>query len=275
MPRNVVVRKKKKATKPGRSRTGRVQRFVEGEHPRGRAGQFVDKPGAGDDAPRGASRHARALPKPADREPSPGSKVGEPEHLHSTERERQVAELLGGKYVGRRNGKDLPFDALVRVGKSRHAVEVKTLSKGTTDGIKVHADALVRKADYATRRPDRTVHTIAIDDRAEYGGGAFKDNSSGHQLYYKRGAGRFPLAKMHMARDMDEINRLVRMKDADLPEAARAPAGWPPSGAERKRIEALAEKDHAGRLARQQKARAEGRGWKPKPKDAAARALRT
>lgn len=222
--------------------------------------------GGGPDAPSSAAAAGGKLPPPTPRTPSRGSSVGEPEHLHAAEREQQIAGALGGRSVGRRNGKDLPMDVLVRVGGRRHGVEVKTLSKGNKRNVSMHADAMLRKAEYASRREGRTAHLVAVDDRAEYGGGAFGASHSGHQLYYKRGVGAFSLASMHKVKDLDELKTLIRAKDADLPEAARAPAGWPPRGRALAKLRAQAEGDHAGRLERQRRARAEGRGWKPKPK---------
>ena len=257
-------RKSKGGSAPGR------KPFDESKHKRDR-GRFADKPGAGDDAPKKGrlAGTRKALPKPADRPASPGSKVDKPEHDHATEREHQIARALGGRQVGRRNGKDLPMDALVRDGKDRHGIEIKTMPKGNKDGPTIHADALLRKADYVTRRPGRTVHLVVIDDRKQYGGGQFSAGYSGHQIYYKRGITTSGLGKMHKVKDLAELNRLVRMKEADLPDAAKPSKGWPPDAAARTKLEASAKKDHEGRLRRQQRARAEGRAWKRPPKSKA------
>ena len=203
------------------------------------------------------------LPQHTDRVPSPESIVGGPEQEHGTEREHHIVRALGGKHVGRRNGKDQPLDGVVRAGGKRHGLEVKTLSKGKKQNIVMHNDALLRKVKYQDKSSSRIVHTVAVDDRATYGGGKFSEHYSGHQLYYKRGAGAFPLSKMHKVKDLDELRSLMHAKHEDLPKSAQHEAGenWTPKGEARIKLEKNAKKDHEGRLTRQRVARSEGRGW--------------
>ena len=206
------------------------------------------------------------LPDHTKRTASPDSKVGGPEQAHGVEREKHIVAALGGKHVGRRNGKDQPLDGLVRAGGKRHGIEVKTMSKGNKKNIAMHSDALLRKVKYQDKSPNRVVHTVAVDDRATYGGGKFKEQYSGHQIYYKRGAGAFALSKMHKVKDLHELRSLMHAKHEDLPEAAKHPAGkdWTPKGEARTKLAAQAEGDHSSRLKRQRTQRAEGRGYEDK-----------
>lgn len=104
---------------------------------------------------------------------------------------------------------------------------------------------------------------VVIDDRDTYGGGRYKASYSGHQMYYKRGAGGpkegYALKDMYKVKDADELRRLVNRKDADLPPAARPPAGWPPRGKARKELVVDARKAHKSRNSTRQKARAAGK----------------
>jgi hypothetical protein len=125
-------------------------------------------------------------------------------------------------------------------GGAEHAIEVKSLLKGGKKSISVHDDALVRKVDYAAAHPGSTYHTVAVDERATYEGGAHAADYSGHRIYYRRGSGAYSLSQMHAVTDAAELRRLVAAPDAALPAKARGalPAG--PS----------AEKAHASRLAK-------------------------
>ena len=203
------------------------------------------------------------LPKHTKRVASPGSTVGGPEQAHGTEREKHIVAALGGKHVGRRNGKDQPLDGLVRSSGKRHGIEVKTLSKGSKRNITMHSDALLRKVKYQEKSKGRTVHTVAVDDRETYSGGKFKGSYSGHQLYYKRGAGAYALSKMHKVKDLHELRSLMHAKHEDLPAAAQHPNGedWTPKGPARAKLVKQAEADHGGRKRRAQTLRDEGRSW--------------
>jgi hypothetical protein len=101
-------------------------------------------------------------------------------------------------------------------------------------------------------------HTVAVDERATYEGGAHAENYSGNRLYYRRGAGRWSLASMHKVKDMGELRRLMNTPDADLPAMAR---GSLPAGEAIAKLRESATKAHESRLnkdrARKQRIRAE------------------
>lgn len=267
------------ASRPG-SASGPHGRFEEGLHPRDH-GKFSSKPGGGGSATPASAKPVSATKKPASKRTSkaPGQKsarkidrarrvksatshhlkgttgkVGLNEKNHATAQEHVIAKALGAKAVGRRNGKDLPVDALKRgANGERHAIEVKTMMNGNKKNISVHADALTRKVNYAVRRPNRVVHTVVNDHRNTYNGGENKAAFSGHDLYYKRGVDAYKLTEMHKVKDHAELNRLVAMKDHELPAAARAGANWTKlttSDRARATLAKKADKAHDSRLAK-------------------------
>ncbi len=140
----------------------------------------------------------------------------------------------------------------------KNFVEVKTMLKGKKQAINAHADALLRKVDGMQQFPGATYHTVARDDRDTYEGG--NEHFSGHNLYYKRGNGKYALSKMYKVKSDAELKRLMKMKDEDLPEAAR---GALPSGTAVKKLREDAAKDDVARKERdanrRAKAKAEGR----------------
>lgn len=172
-----------------------------------------------------------------------GQAVGKAEHVQSAIVEHEVAGHLGGDQLEDHE----PLDVRVNAGGVEHAVEVKSLLKGGKQNISVHEDALLRKVEYQKAHPGSVYHTVAVDERATYGGGGFKDNYSGNRLYYKRGSGRYALSQMHPVADAAELRTLIETSDAKLPAAAR---GRLPKGAEVAKLRAAAAKAHTARLAK-------------------------
>lgn len=168
-----------------------------------------------------------------------GAKVGKAEHVHSAKVEQEVAAALGGTW----EEDNAPYDVI----KGKDGFEVKSLLKGGKQSLSVHDDALLRKVNWQAQDPTHTFHTVAVDERESYEGGAYKENFSGHRMYYKRGSGRYALSQMHPVGSAAELKRLVRMSDADLPERAR---GSLPTGDAVEKLRANAEKAHASRLAK-------------------------
>jgi len=69
-------------------------------------------------------------------------------------------------------------------------------------------------------------HTVVFDhrDRAKDEQGNFIGNKeawSGHEIYYKRGVGKYRLGSMYKVKDYAELDRLINMKEANLPKAAQ------------------------------------------------------
>lgn len=231
------VKARKKVARSGASR----KPHDPAKHPKDDRGRFRDVPGAGDDAPRKGRRSAGPEAKDPDC-PSCGLRVGKAEHVYAEAQEKAVAKAVGGKQLEDNE----PLDVRVeRAGGGEHAIEVKSLLKGKKQAITVHADALLRKVEYAGRNPDSTFHTVVLDHRAAYEGGEHAGNFSGHGLYYKRGSGAFALSKMHRVKDHAELKRLLDTPDDQLPAAAR---GHLPSGDAVSKLRESAAKAHESRL---------------------------
>jgi len=160
-----------------------------------------------------------------------GATVDATVHAHAESVKNRVAALVGGipeeltEDAGQKDKK--PYDVKVPGGRGKpdQDIEVKSMSVGAKQAISVHDDALLRKVDHA-ERTGNGFHTVVVDDRDTFNGGANKENYSGHGMYYKRGSGRYSLSQMHPVKDSAELRKLIKMKDEDLPEKARG--GLPP-----------------------------------------------
>ena len=191
-----------------------------------------------------------------------GATVGHKERALADKVEQSIAAKLGHNWESDYK----PYDTVSKNGKS--ATEVKTMPKGTKTSISVHEDALLRKADWLAANPGAILHTVVSDQRGTYDDGAYKDNYSGHDLYYKRGVGRYALSKMYKCKNLDELKRLEKMPTADLPPAARGepnPEGGqvPTNKADYDKLKALAATADASRKVRDAKRRAKAKaeGW--------------
>lgn len=201
---------------------------------RGNSGAPAEKPPA-------LGKPATMLAEP-DKSKFVGQTVGKAEHVRATQIEQGVAKHVGGKWLEDNE----PLDVRVQgQGGAQHAIEVKSLLKGSKQSITVHDDALARKVDYAAANPGVVYHTVAVDDRAKYEGGAHAENYSGNTTYYKRGSGRYSLSQMHPVSGPAELKALVAAPDSKLPAAAR---GSLPSDGEAEALKARAVKAHASRL---------------------------
>jgi hypothetical protein len=209
----------------------------------GHAHRPAGSPEGGEFAPTGGGGAAVLGPE-ADKAKFVGQKVGKAEHVHAAGVEQEVARAVKGKWLEDNE----PLDVrAVGPGGAEHAIEVKSLLKGGKKSISVHDDALVRKVDYAAAHPGSTYHTVAVDERATYEGGAHAADYSGHRIYYRRGSGAYSLSQMHAVTDAAELRRLVAAPDAALPAKAR---GALPAGPAVAKLRASAEKAHASRLAK-------------------------
>jgi hypothetical protein len=221
-------------------------------------GQFAPKgiglADGGKTAPKSPEREKSPPAKPQTRQPAAqpdadkskfvGEKVGKPEHVHADRVEAEVAAAVQGTVAARVKGKQIAYDVVVG---DKAVLEVKSMLKGSKTAISVHDDAMLRKVNFVQAHPDKSFHTIVVDERATYGNGAYADKYSGNRLYYRRGSGRFALTQMHPVKDAAELKRLIAMPDDQLPEAARGHLPPPPPVAE---LKAKAERAHTARLAK-------------------------
>jgi hypothetical protein len=164
-----------------------------------------------------------------------------------------VANMVGGKVEedvadvkGQKDKK--PFDVRVKIKDGgSHDIEVKSLLKGRKQAISVHEDALLRKVEHVKNNPGVTFHTVVSDEREGYEGGVHSENYSGHQLYYKRGSGRYSLSQMHKVSSPAELKRLLNTPDKDLPDKAKGKLPPPPP---LEKLREAAEKAHSARYNR-------------------------
>jgi len=180
-----------------------------------------------------------------------GKSVGAAEHLHAESVKHRIAAMVGGvpeelaKAEGQKDKK--PFDVRVNRRNGVHDdVEVKSLLKGSKQELSVHDDALLRKVEHAQKTGNR-FHMVAVDERLTYQGGEHAENHSGHDLYYKRGSGRYRLSQMHKVSSATELKRLIAMPDHELPEKAR---GSLPSGEQVEKLRQAAAKAAESRKAK-------------------------
>lgn len=190
----------------------------------GSGGQKREEEKSGGSVPASNEREGKDGAEKADDDRSKyiGQKVGAAEHAKADAVSHEIAAMVGGKTeeetedAGQRDKK--PYD--VKVDHS-DAIEVKSLLKGSKRSLSVHPDALLRKVDYLAAHPGERFHTVAVDERATYEGGAHAGSHSGNRLYYKRGSGRYSLSKMYPVKSKAELKRLLKMSDEELPELAR------------------------------------------------------
>ncbi|MDR3638805.1 MAG: phage portal protein, partial [Isosphaeraceae bacterium] len=236
------IRKGKRRRKPkGRGKKPASSRGRRGKKPKpggqsasstAGSGEVIEIPPAGG---RGNALHylhgSRFAPANAGQSPATSppakpkkrrGKVKKAEHNYANKQEQRVAGMLGGKWLSDHE----PMDVIIKALRL-HGIEVKTLLKGRRRGITMHADALLRKVEWRDAGTGRVVHTIVIDHRDRYYGGKYKGKYSGHEIYYKRGAGSFALSQMHQVASVAELKELITIPNHKLPDAAR---GSLPSG---------------------------------------------
>lgn len=155
---------------------------------------------------------------------------------YAEKNEERLIEKVGGTQ-GTDSG---AVDVVRRVGGRALGLEVKTIvnkggaKTGSKAQIKCEPDQKARKEGWRDLRPDRReLHTVVFDDRniaVDLDTGAFIGNReawSGHRLYYRRGAGAYTLGGMYQVGSWEELRRLIRMPDAELPPKARAEGARP------------------------------------------------
>jgi len=164
-----------------------------------------------------ASAKGTAIPIEIEKAKFLGKTVGKEERAHADRIEARVARWLGAT---RKTGYKAD-DVRLKTRGMTHHVEVKTKLTGSKQALTVHDDALHRKALIVNSSPNAEFHTIVVDERHRYQGGAHKSNYSGHNLYYRRGSGPWTLSSMHKVSDPRELRRLVESPEHELPAKAR------------------------------------------------------
>jgi hypothetical protein len=122
---------------------------------------------------------------------------------YAKENEFKFAERLKGKAFAD-NG---PIDVEIKLAGKTHGVELKTLTHGKNDKVTMKGEALDRKVKWE-KETGGTIHTFVLDHRDKFGETA--DLHSGHEIYYKRGAGSFRINAMTKVRDEKHALQLMR-----------------------------------------------------------------
>lgn len=196
----------------------------------------------------GTSEHEPGTPEVPKTEQF-GNTVGKKEHQYATKQEKRIARITGSTWLKDNE----PADAVLRGPRgTKHGLEVKTLEKGRRHGITMHADALLRKVEYQSTGHVQVMHTIAIDHRDRFEAGIHKGRYSGHELYYKRGAGPYKLSEMIKVRDAAHLRELIHMADHELPLEAR---GTMPEGDALEKLRVRAAHEHEMRLKKDRRLR--------------------
>jgi hypothetical protein len=142
------------------------------------------------------------------------------EQRYAEAQEQVFANAIGGTHLADNE----PMDVTVpRAGGGLHGLEVKTLVNQKNDKITMKKDAVDAKTAWAQKNQGE-LHTVVLDHRDRYDGGANKEHYSGNEIMYKRGVGAFRLGQMQKCKDAAEVKRLMELPEGELPRAARGPA---------------------------------------------------
>lgn len=163
----------------------------------------------------------KAPPELKDTERSDRAKAA---HKRTAKAEKDYAKANEHKFASDIGGKaypdNAPQDVDVAINGKNHHLELKSLIQGEHGKIHMSSEALGRKVALSRKTGD-PFHTVALDDRDVYNGGANKALHSGNRMYYRRGLGNYNVSTMHPVKDMDEMRRLIAMPTGQLPPKAR------------------------------------------------------
>lgn len=129
-----------------------------------------------------------------------------------------IATALGGYSLKDNEPADV---VLVRNGKVRHGIELKTMVDNGNDKITMKREAMEKKAAWE-RKNRATMHTVVLDDRDVFNAnGPGKHDFSKRRILYRRGYGSFRTGNMHEAGSTEELKVLLDTPRHKLPEKAR------------------------------------------------------
>lgn len=135
---------------------------------------------------------------------------------HAEQNEHVVTKKLGGT----KSGDNSPADVTLNIDGRNHGIELKTMLDNGNDKITMHPESRRRKEAWA-RKNKAVLHTVVIDHRDRFADGANGHQYSGHEIYYKRGAGAFRVGSMHKVKNYAELKTLLGTPTNSLPAEAR------------------------------------------------------
>lgn len=111
-------------------------------------------------------------------------------------------------------------------GAAAHGIEMKTMVDNTNAKITMDSYSQVRKLEWEQEH-DAIFHTVILDDQAVFNAkGEGKHDESKRRILYRRGvAGSARIGGLYECKDMDELKRLMKVPEDQLPEAARRTDG--------------------------------------------------
>jgi len=137
---------------------------------------------------------------------------------YAESQEDELARRIGGRTFNTGEAFDV---VLKRKNGTIHGIEVKTKTHGKQDEVTMKGSAVKRKVDWHKKGKNRVIHTVVLDHRDRFAGGAYKDLYSGHDIYYRRGVGKQWLASKHKVKSIAELKRLIDMPYKSLPPKAQ------------------------------------------------------
>lgn len=163
--------------------------------------------------------------KVAEREPSEKAKRAIAAHkMVNKEIQRYAEEVSEPRLAAMLKGKSLPDNEPVDVETEKDGVELKTmvLERNQEEKITMDSYAQIRKINWE-RETGKTFHTVVSDDRLVYNAnGEGEHDESKRIYYYRRGvAGSARIDSLYRCESAEELQRLIAMKDSELPKSAR------------------------------------------------------
>ena len=162
--------------------------------------------------------------KAAEHDPNSKAAKAIASHKPSTQ-EKQDAGDKGQRDVAKGLKADVspdnqPMDVTTKLDGVSHGVEVKTMLDNGNDKITMHPESRERKEEWA-KKNEAINHTVVLDRRDTFNGGANKSQYSGHEIYYRRGVGAYRVGGMYQAKNMAEVKSLMAMPESELPKGAK------------------------------------------------------
>ncbi len=202
-------------------------------------GQFTSAGGGG--AGKTAAKHPkrRKKPKRTRRKVAKGYAKGKPpkekdsaraakakaSHKPCNKAEKDYAKANEHRFASHIGGKaypdNAPQDVDVSAKDGNHHLELKSMLSGEHGKINMARDSIGRKIALS-KETGNPFHTVVMDDRDTFAGGASKELHSGNRLYFKDGVARYNIKDMHPVKNEQEIKKLLDTPYDQWPAKAKA-----------------------------------------------------
>ncbi len=201
-------------------------------------GQFTTGPGGGG-AKNQVKQKRRKKPKRTRRKVAKGYAKGKPpkekdsaraakakaSHKPCNKAEKDYAKANEHRFADHIGGKaypdNSPQDVDVKAKDGNHHLELKSMLSGEHGKINMARDSIGRKIALS-KETGNPFHTVVMDDRDTFGGGANKALHSGNRLYFKDGVARYNIKDMHPVKNEQEIKKILDTPYDQWPDKAKA-----------------------------------------------------